>query len=181
MLTYAGFWRRLAAYLIDELVLISVQTTLATAVIVIAPTDLVRVAEDLSPLLAAIVWAAYLSPVFAAISWAYFALLESSPAGATLGKIVLGLRVTDTRGDPISFARASIRYWLKILSTLTLMIGWLMAGFTPRKQALHDLLAGTLVLRKAAATVADGIASTDEGEYWDGQRWRDLVIPMEGR
>src|SRR5207247_7601475 len=109
MLAYAVFWRRLAAYLIDEVLLLSVQTALATAVLVIARNDLLRVAEDLSPLLAVIVWAAYLSPVFSAISWAYFALLESSPAGATVGKIVLGLRVTDTRGDPISFARASFR------------------------------------------------------------------------
>ena len=64
MLAYADFWRRLAAYLIDELLLLSVQTTLAIAVIVIAPNDLLRVAEDLSPLLAVIVWVAYLSPVF---------------------------------------------------------------------------------------------------------------------
>ena len=181
MLAYAGFWRRLAAYLIDEVLLLSVQTALATAVLVIAPNDLLRVAEDLSPLLAVIVWAAYLSPVFSALSWAYFALLESSPAGATVGKIVLGLRVTDTRGDPISFARASFRYWLKVLSTLTLMTGWFMAGFTPRRQALHDLLAGTLVLRKVAATAAGAESRADDSEYWDGQRWTDVVIPMEGR
>src|SRR6266851_4732367 len=181
MLAYADFWRRLAAYLIDELLLLSVQTTLAIAVIVIAPNDLLRVAEDLSPVLAVIVWAAYLSPVFGAISWAYFALLESSPTGATLGKIVLGLRVTDTRGDPISFVRARCRYWLKVLSTLALMTGWLMAAFTPRRQALHDLLAGTLVLRKVAATAAGAKSSADEGEFWDGQRWTDVVIPMEGR
>ena len=108
-------------------------------------------------------------------------MLESSPAGATVGKIVLGLRVTDTRGDPISFARASFRYWLKVLSTLTLMTGWFMAGFTPRRQALHDLLAGTLVLRKVAATAAGAESRADDSEYWDGQRWTDVVIPMEGR
>ncbi len=181
MLAYADFWRRLAAYLIAELLLVTVVSTLAIAVLVIAPNDLLRVAADLSPLLAVIVWAVYLMPIFAAIAWAYFALLESSPAGASLGKIVLGLRVTDTRGDPISFARASFRYWMKVLSTLTLMTGWLMAGFTPRRQALHDLLAGTLVLRKVAATAAGAKSSADDGEYWDGQRWTDAVIPMEGR
>jgi len=62
-----------------------------------------------------------------------------------------------------------------------LMTGWFMAGFTPRRQALHDLLAGTLVLRKVAATAAGAESRADDSEYWDGQRWTDVVIPMEGR
>jgi uncharacterized RDD family membrane protein YckC len=56
--------------------------------------------------------------------------------------------VTDLEGRRIGFGRATGRYFAKILSSLTLFIGYLMAGFTEKKQALHDMIAGTLVLRK---------------------------------
>jgi uncharacterized RDD family membrane protein YckC len=113
-------------------------------------------------------------PVSVAINWAYFALFESSPAQATMGKMALGIKVTDLGGGPISFRRASVRYWLKILSTLTFGIGWLMAAATPRRQALHDILAGSLVLR-AGTSVAKG-GHWDPRvpgfrEYWDGTGW----------
>ncbi|PYV64750.1 MAG: RDD family protein, partial [Acidobacteria bacterium] len=58
-----------------------------------------------------------------------------------------GLKVTDLAGRRISFARASGRYFAKYLSSMTLLIGYIMAGFTERKQALHDMIAGTLVIR----------------------------------
>jgi uncharacterized RDD family membrane protein YckC len=82
------------------------------------------------------------------MSWIYYALLESSVWQATIGKKLLGLRVTDLAGNRISFARASGRFFGKILSGMILGIGFLMAGFTQRKQALHDILAGCLVLRQ---------------------------------
>jgi uncharacterized RDD family membrane protein YckC len=153
---YAGFWRRLAAYLIDGLLLAAVQGVLAAGVFMMAPRDLHAVAN--------------LAPVSAAMAWAYFALFESSPMRATVGKYALGLYVSDKHGDPITFRRATARYFLKILSTLTLMVGWFMAAITPRKQALHDVLAGTLVLRNADVLVpAAGVAGLDD--YWDGSRW----------
>ena len=81
--------------------------------------------------------------------WLYFALMESSPHQGTLGKLALGLKVTDLNGDgPISFGRATGRHFSKILSVVILGIGFIMAGFTARKQALHDLIAGCLVLRR---------------------------------
>lgn len=82
------------------------------------------------------------------IGWAYFAIQESSPKQATIGKQAMGLVVTDTEGQPISFVKASIRHFSKILSALILMIGYIMALFTEKKQALHDMIAGTLVLQK---------------------------------
>jgi uncharacterized RDD family membrane protein YckC len=82
------------------------------------------------------------------LSWIYYASLESSAWQATLGKKILGLKVTDLAGNRISFARASGRFFGKILSGMILGIGFLMAGFTERKQALHDILAGCLVLRQ---------------------------------
>ncbi len=80
--------------------------------------------------------------------WLYFALMESSKFQGTVGKIAIGIIVTDMEGNRISFARAKGRYFGKILSSLIFMIGFIMAGFTEKKQALHDMLAGTLVWKK---------------------------------
>jgi uncharacterized RDD family membrane protein YckC len=163
---YAGFWRRFAAYLIDGLLLGAVQGSITLLVATIAPHDLRAQVNVL--------------PVSILVTWAYFSLMESSPAMATVGKIALGIYVTDREGDPIDFRRASIRYWAKVISTLTLMLGWLMAAFTPDKRALHDYLAGTLVLRRATvpllASYADGALVM--GEHWDGSRWSSEPGPL---
>ena len=82
----------------------------------------------------------------------YYPLMESSATQATLGKQMLGIVVTDESGHRISFGRALGRYLAKSLSLLTLLIGYLMAGFTSRKQALHDMAAGTLVIKRTPAT-----------------------------
>ena len=85
--------------------------------------------------------------------WLYYALMESSPWQATLGKRALSIVVTDLDGNRISFGRATARYWAKLLSGLLMGIGYLMALFTEKKQAMHDSLAGCLVISgKAAAT-----------------------------
>ena len=81
-----------------------------------------------------------------AISWLYFALQESGPAQATLGKRALGLRVVDKEGQRISFMNATGRYFGKFVSQYTLLIGYLMVVWDSRKQALHDKMAGTFVL-----------------------------------
>jgi uncharacterized RDD family membrane protein YckC len=82
------------------------------------------------------------------VGWLYFALQESSAAQATLGKRLLGIRVTDTLGNRLTFGRATGRHFGKIVSGLILGIGYIMAGFTEKKQALHDIMAETLVTRK---------------------------------
>jgi uncharacterized RDD family membrane protein YckC len=74
-------------------------------------------------------------------------LQESSSAQATIGKRIMGLRVMDLEGQRIGFAQASGRFFGKIISGLILDIGFIMAGFTERKQALHDMIAGTLVVK----------------------------------
>jgi uncharacterized RDD family membrane protein YckC len=81
------------------------------------------------------------------LNWLYFSLLESSPKQATVGKLALGIVVTDLKGNKISFARASARYWSKFVSTAIIGIGFIMAGFTSKKQALHDIIAETLVIK----------------------------------
>lgn len=91
------------------------------------------------------------------VAWVYFAVLESSKHQATLGKRLFKLRVADENGAPISFGRATGRFYAKTLSTMILCIGFLMAGWTKRKQGLHDLMVGTQVikpLRAVSATVS---------------------------
>lgn len=81
-----------------------------------------------------------------AVLFPYFAVLESSPLQATVGKWLLGIKVTDLTGKRISFARAAARFFAKILSGQFLLIGYFIAAFTEKSQALHDLLAATLVV-----------------------------------
>jgi uncharacterized RDD family membrane protein YckC len=162
---FAGFWRRLLAHLIDTTLLFGVDFSILTAVTVLAP-------GDREALLNAV-------PVCAALGWAYYAVLESSPARGTLGKLALGLYVADAQGDPIGFWRAVLRNALKGLSSVLLGTGWLMAAFTPRKQALHDLLAGTLVLRKTNYFVIGPEVPTEPGEHWNGTQWVASLPPME--
>ena len=83
-----------------------------------------------------------------AAGWLYEALLVSSSYQATLGKMALGIVVTDMQGRRISFLRATGRYFGKIVSGMLMMIGYLMQPFTEKRQTLHDIMAGCLVLRK---------------------------------
>jgi len=127
---YAGFWRRAIAYLADLLLL-----ALLYAVFFIVEVD-----ANVGP-----------RPVMVAIfglvvAWLYFAGTESSKEQATLGKMLVGLHVTDLEGRRITFARATARFFAKALSAAPLYIGFIMVAFTARKQGLHDKLAGTLVL-----------------------------------
>ena len=80
--------------------------------------------------------------------WLYLALSESSTKQATLGKMAMGIKVTDLHGDRISLGRASGRCLAKIVSTVIVLIGYLMIAFTRRKQGLHDIMAGCLVVNK---------------------------------
>ena len=143
---YAGFWRRVAASLIDGL-LLSVVTV---------PISLAFDGENGAVNMTASTTASTLSTV---ISWLYSALMESSSKQATVGKMALGIIVTDLDGGRIGFGRATGRYFAKILSALILGIGFLMVAFTERKQGLHDMIAGTLVIRGQAPSQASSQAS----------------------
>jgi uncharacterized RDD family membrane protein YckC len=80
--------------------------------------------------------------------WLYYALMESSRFQGTLGKMAVQIKVTDLEGNRISFGRATGRYFGKIVSGLTLLVGYIMVAFTRQKQGLHDIMAGCLVVRK---------------------------------
>jgi uncharacterized RDD family membrane protein YckC len=81
-------------------------------------------------------------------AWFYFAVLQSSPWQATLGKKAVGLYVCDIEGHRLTFSPAIGRNFTKCLSTLSVGIGYMMCGFTKKKQALHDMIASCLVLRR---------------------------------
>lgn len=80
------------------------------------------------------------------IGMGYFTILETSTSQASFGKVALGLRVCDTDGRTISTTKAVLRYFMKYISTSLFLIGCIMAAFSDKKQSLHDLVAGTLVV-----------------------------------
>jgi len=82
------------------------------------------------------------------MNWLYCALLESGAGQATIGKRALGIKVTDADGNRISFGRATGRHFAKIISAMTIFIGYLMVLWDSRRQALHDKIAETLVVMK---------------------------------
>ena len=149
VVTYAGFWKRFAAYFLDKLMIGFVVAIICVPIIVVfGLTAAFHMDENETPL-AFLVAMSGLIIMFAMLvfigEWLYFSLMESKK-GATLGKMILGIRVTDMEGKQVTFGRASGRYFGKILSGLTLYIGFIIAGFTQQKQALHDILAKTLVV-----------------------------------
>lgn len=135
---YAGFWRRFAAYFLDSIIMGIVGAVfggVVGAAIVASGSQItqgVNIAIQLVSFL---------------IGLSYFAVMESSSSQATLGKMALGVKVTDLHGRRITLGRAIGRYLGKILSGLILAIGFIMAAFTEKKQALHDMIAGTLVVK----------------------------------
>lgn len=120
---YGGFWIRFVAYLIDW-IFVGIITTLIAGV-------------SLGPGIVA----------FLVVPWLYEALMLSSEPRATLGKMALGIVVTDVHGQRLTFGRATGRHFAKYLSAFILGVGFIMAAFSARKQALHDMIADTLVMR----------------------------------
>lgn len=147
---FAGFWLRLTAYAIDVLILCAatlvVMVPLAPLFFGTRPPQPPMPGQSLRP--AAMMFVATVWALSIIGTWLYFALFESSAWQATPGKRALGLFVTDMQGRQISFGRATARFFGKILSSLVLLIGYVMIGFTEKKQGLHDMLADTLVLRR---------------------------------
>jgi uncharacterized RDD family membrane protein YckC len=138
---HGGFLLRFVAWFIDSLILFVVGFVLGFAVSF--PIALITDDSTISTIVSLL-----LQVVSLVIGWLYFAGLESSNNQGTFGKMILGLIVTDTDGNKVSFITATIRHFAKIISGLLLGIGYLMIIFTEKKQGLHDMIAGTLVLRK---------------------------------
>ncbi len=140
---FGGFWIRVGATIIDAILVQVVVIPLSFMVgifIGVAGVAAHSVGAELQ-----LVSSAVGAIIGLAGGWLYSAAMESSARQATLGKMVFGMKVTDLQGQRISFGRATGRHFAKLLSGLILGIGFIMAGFTEKKQALHDMLANTLV------------------------------------
>jgi uncharacterized RDD family membrane protein YckC len=149
---YAGFWKRFVAYIIDAIIIGVIEMVILMPLLGLFGLGALSSIDRGDDVPAGFILAfisAYLSAVCLIMiaGWLYFALMESRK-GATLGKMALGIVVTDMNGNMVTFGRASGRYFGKIISSLTLGIGYIIAGFTQQKQALHDIIAGCLVINK---------------------------------
>ena len=148
---FAGFWRRFLACIIDGIVVLPLGLLAGLAAMVAAAGVLSPLLLSMGEAQRAEVANQALGLGFLAFAWPYFALLESSRKQATLGKMVMRIKVTTVNGGRVSFWRASGRLFAKLLSVAVLYIGFIMVAFTKRKQGLHDLIAGCLVVNKGEA------------------------------
>jgi uncharacterized RDD family membrane protein YckC len=142
---YGGFWVRVLAYILDSIIL-NIAVSIVSFAIGLGLGARTQAGVG-NPESMQLVSGLLGSGVSLVGSWLYFAIMESSSHQATVGKLALGLAVTDERGNRIGFGRATGRYFAKILSGLILLIGFMMVGWTQRKQGLHDMIAGTLVYK----------------------------------
>ncbi|MBL7818092.1 MAG: RDD family protein [Saprospiraceae bacterium] len=141
---YAGFWQRFVAALIDGIIMNIAQMIVFS---VFGMGSMMSFDPEMfEEGLPTSFWLAYMISI--GLNVAYFAYFESSEKQATFGKQAMGLVVTDINGNRISTLNAVGRYFAKIPSAMILLIGFIMQPFTQRKQALHDMIAGTLVYKK---------------------------------
>jgi uncharacterized RDD family membrane protein YckC len=154
---YAGFWLRFVAYIIDIIIVYVAQSFIFVPVFGLMGISFASNVGDMQNMsdaeamgmigsMMAVMGTTIL--LATAISILYWTLMESSKYQATVGKMALGLKVTDVEGKNLDFVKALIRNLCKIISTMILYIGYMMAGFTDKKQGLHDMIAGTLVVKK---------------------------------
>lgn len=153
-IVYAGFWRRAAALCVDGLIVATVNYALFFVLILVAGAGsafaMNRDPGQLDPASMALVFGIYIiGPIVSAL---YFVLQESSEAQATLGKRLLGIKVTDAQGRRLGRGHALGRWVSHLICYVTLYIGYVVAAFTQRKQGLHDMVAGTLVVDQYAYT-----------------------------
>jgi uncharacterized RDD family membrane protein YckC len=148
---YAGFWRRLAASVIDGLIVGAVPTVIYYSLMGAGVFSMPEIAEeeDIGPYISWMIrYSLISSGIMIVLQTLYFAIMESSSKQATVGKMVLGIIVTDVEGKRISLGRAVGRNLGKIVSQIILYIGYLMIAFTQKKQGLHDMMANCLVVVK---------------------------------
>ena len=146
---YAGVWRRYCAALIDSL-FFSVIFFIFWFLLLLPESGIIDYEASIYAALYEGKGILHLLTVYVIIPQLfvclYHALFESSSMQGTLGKSLLGIKVTDLHGRKISFGRASVRYFVKTFISSILCIGYIMAFFTGKKQALHDYAAGTVII-----------------------------------
>lgn len=156
--SYGSFGARLGAWIIDIILLGVIQGVIIMPILAVIGINFaseidssggeVDEAAAMGMVGAAMATMGSLMLVSFAVSILYFAIMESSKAQGSIGKMALSLKVTDMDGQPISFGKALLRSIGKQISGAIMLIGYLIALFTDKKQALHDMIASTLVLKK---------------------------------
>ena len=153
---YAGFWLRFVAAIIDYLILMIPLGFISVLLVASAIPFIAHTQDPVTVLMTILPRIAFILVISLVASWLYWALMESSSWQATLGKKALGLRVTDLAGSRPTFGRASGRFFagrgigcVPSIGGLYLLIDCIMAGFSEKKQALHDMIASCLVIRSA--------------------------------
>jgi uncharacterized RDD family membrane protein YckC len=136
---YGGFWARLVALTLDNAIVFAI---LLAAMLSFATLAVAVGMDGVSGLVDVVSW---LLVTF--VPFLYWPVLESSRWQATFGKRIMGLEVTDAGGNRLSFLHALLRSLAKIVSGIPFGLGFLIAAFTARKQALHDIIVKTLVVR----------------------------------
>lgn len=139
-MNYGGFWIRFLAYLVDSFI---VTVGFVGIMLLLGAMGLELAGAEI---------------IFLALSILYWALMHSSKRQATIGKALCGLKVGGPNGERLSVPRALGREAAKIISSLTLLIGFVIAAFTRNKQALHDFVASTYVLREGPSRVLAAMA-----------------------
>ncbi len=138
-MSYAGFWKRFAAFFIDSII-----TMIGATVIGLSFAITMAASGTDDPDTLDLVWNTF----GCFLDWVYHSVMDSSPTQGTLGKMALGIKVTDLSGDRVGFGKATGRYFGKVISALILLVGFFMVAFTEKKQGLHDMMAGCLVVNK---------------------------------
>jgi uncharacterized RDD family membrane protein YckC len=154
---YAGFFRRFGAYIVDSIIFSLISGLAMQGVGFLMGNNITQVimnsgftaqSTSIPPELLAsfgdLLFVAFLVDFI--LAWLYYAGFEGSGMQATPGKRLFNMKVTDLDGDPIGFGTATGRFLGKAISGMLLMIGYLMAAFTAKKQALHDMIAGTVIV-----------------------------------
>lgn len=152
---YAGFWLRFVAALIDGILISIPLAPFLIGIFASAIPSLTRSSDPFELMMTLLPRLALFLVLYAVGSWLYWSLLESSSWRATLGKKALGLYVTDIAGSRVSFGRSSGRFfagrflWMvPSIGGLYCLVDCICAGVTEKKQAVHDMIASCLVLRK---------------------------------
>ncbi len=141
-LIYADIGTRIGSFIIDALVIgvgLSILQRIFSAIFVGFLYEILSTFD--------VSYQSFMNVLGIIVVWLYFAKMESGKKQATLGKMAVGIKVVDLKGNRISFKRATGRYFGKFLSA-AFVIGFFMPAFTKYKQALHDMMAGCLIVKK---------------------------------
>ncbi len=154
---YAGFWKRWVSFIIDIIIV----NTFTSILMNFGMVAMVKKDNDPSAIL-------FIALAATLLNWAvyilYWAIFESSSLQATPGKMALGIKVTDMNGEKLTFLRSLSRNAAKIVTGFTLNVGYVMAGFTVQKQALHDKMTDCLVINKTAT--AEELVPLPKAPVW---------------